>query len=108
MSIRQGTGSAAIGRAASAPWLSIPERYPGSSSAQRLQLAFQRIGPLRDVAGAEQDHVVAGLGKALHDCRELRLARQRKNLPMAAGAHRGDEVIAVNALDRRLTGRIDL
>src|SRR5205823_4623869 len=94
-SIRRATGSAAIGRAASALGLSIPELYPGSSSAQRLQLAFQRIGPLRDVPGAEQDHVVARLGEPLHDAGELRLARQRNDLPVAARTHRGDEMVAV-------------
>src|SRR3954467_4824901 len=76
--------------------------------AQRLQLAGQRIGPLRDVAGAETDHVVAGLSEALHDAGKLRLAGQSDYLAVAAGANGRDQMIAVDAFDWRLAGRIDL
>ena len=41
-----------------------------SSSPQRLQLARQRVGPLRDVAGAETDDEIALAGKTLDDARK--------------------------------------
>ena len=43
-------------------WSSQAQR--SAPSPQRLQFARQRIGPLRDRAGAEADHVVARLGQS--------------------------------------------
>src|SRR6185312_11394395 len=77
-------------------------------SPQRLQFARQGVGPLGDVAGAEADDEVAGTGDVMNDLGQFSRIRQRDHLAMAMGAQPGDEMIAVNAFDRRLAGRIDL
>src|SRR5947208_3428205 len=79
-----------------------------SPSPQCLQFAGQRVGPLRDVAGAQADDEVAGAGEAANDLRQLRRTRQRNYLAMAVGAQAGDKMVAIDALNRRLAGRIDL
>src|SRR3954454_10305675 len=76
-------------------------------SPQRLQLSRQRVGPLRDVAGAETDHIVAAAGNSPHHTRELGGILQRDHLAVAMGAQAEHEMIAVDARDRRLSGRID-
>src|SRR6266511_6153422 len=48
--------------------------------AERRKLPRQRIGPLRDVAGAEADHDVARLRQALDDARQLLRAVERDHL----------------------------
>src|SRR5437868_4829277 len=55
-------------------------------SPQRLQFARQRIGPLRDVAGAEADDKIAAAGKAFDDAREIGRFLQRDHLTMAVRA----------------------
>ena len=49
-----------------------------SHAIQRRQFARQRVGPLRDAAGAEANHIVARLGELAHDRRELVGRRQRE------------------------------
>ena len=52
--------------------ISRRSQTPGSRHApERGELAGQRVGPLRDVAGAEADDDVAGLRQPLDDAREV-------------------------------------
>src|SRR6266704_5974362 len=51
---------------------------------KRGELARQRIGPLGDVAGAEEDHVIAGPGQLLHHRGELPGFLEREHVVMAA------------------------
>ena len=76
-------------------------------SPERLELARQRIGPLGDVAGAEADHVVAGLGDALDEAGEILRLLERHHVAVAARLEAGDEAVAVGARDRLLAGRVD-
>src|SRR5262249_402486 len=50
------------------------------------KLARQRVGPLRDVAGAETHHDVARKREAPNDAREVLRTVERNNLAMAARA----------------------
>jgi hypothetical protein len=63
---------------------------------------------LRDVAGAEADDEIARTRNAVNDFGQLRRTRQRDHLAMAMRAQAEHEMIAVDAFDRRLAGRIDL
>src|SRR6266700_288822 len=79
-----------------------------ATSPQRLQFTRQRVGPLRDVAGPETHDEIAASGKALdHPCEIGRLC-ERDHLAMTMRAQAEHEVIAIDAFDRRLAGRIDL
>src|ERR1700681_4171551 len=77
-------------------------------SPQRLQFARQRVGPLRDVAGAEADDIVAAPGGRGDDAGERRGIGQRYHFAMAMRPQAKHEMVAVDAGDRRLAGRIDL
>ena len=79
----------------------------GKLIASAFNSAGQRIGPLRDRAGAEADHVVARLRQALDDAGELLRAVERNHVAVAARAQRLHQMIAVDAFDRRFAGRID-
>ena len=69
--------------------------------------AGQRGGPLRDVAGAEADHIVA-IGNAAGDQRRERFRPiDDAGVAMAAGADAGDQFFVRHAVDRRLAGGID-
>src|SRR5438105_12231572 len=72
---------------------------PLRSSPQRLQFARQRVGPLRDIAGAEQDDQIAAAGEAVDHARKRGGIRQRDHLAMAMGAQPEDKVIAIDAFD---------
>ena len=65
----------------------LPLQSPAPSR-QFRQFAGQRIGPLRDVAGAEADDVVAGLGEALDQTRQLVGRRQRDRIAVAVRVDR--------------------
>src|SRR6478672_10057322 len=78
-----------------------------NTSTQRLQFAGQRVGPLRDVAGAETDDEIAAAGQAVNDFGKLTRIRQRNHLTVAMSAQAEHEMIAVDAGNRRLAGRID-
>src|SRR5450755_2136031 len=77
-------------------------------SPQRLQFARQRVGPLRDVAGAEADHKIAAAGEAVHHMSEVGGFLQRNHLAMAVRAQAQHKMIAVDPGNRRFTGRINL
>src|SRR5882757_11164024 len=66
-------------------------------SPQRLQFAGQRVGPLRDVAGAEADHEIAAAGKAMNHLGEFTGVRQRDHFAMAVRAQAQHEMVAVDA-----------
>src|ERR1700730_4003727 len=74
---------------------------------QCLQFVRQGVGPLRDIAGAETDDEIAAGGDAVHKAREIGGILQRNHLAMAVRAQAEHEMIAVDAGDRRLAGRID-
>ena len=61
-----------------------------------------------DVAGAKEDDVIAGLGERCGSVRQILRPLHGKRLAMAARFQRGDETVAIGALDRRLAGRIDI
>ena len=72
-----------------------------------LQLLGQRVGPLRDVAGAEAHDIVAAPGDALirpASCWESSCAITWR----CPRARRGHQRVAVGAFDRRFAGRIDM
>ena len=81
----------------------LPKRSP-----QRLQFARQRVGPLRDIAGAETDDQIAAAGDAVDHFCELGSIRQRDHFAMAVGAQAKDKMVAVDARYRRLAGGIDV
>src|SRR4029077_16911205 len=76
-------------------------------TAQRGELARQRIGPLRDAAGAEKDHGIAGPDELLDHRGELAGFLEREHVVVAARAHALYQGIAIDARYRRLGGRID-
>src|SRR5580704_9940626 len=76
-------------------------------SPQRLQFAWQRIGPLRDVAGAETDDEIAARRDAMNHAGEIGGILQRNHFAMAVRAQAQHEMVAVDARYRRLAGRID-
>src|SRR5262249_59983757 len=63
---------------------------------QCLQFAGQRIGPLRDAAGAETDDQVAAGRESLDDPGEIGGFWQRHHLAMAMCAQAQDKMIAVD------------
>src|SRR5258705_5284387 len=77
-------------------------------SPQRIQFAGQRVGPLGDGAGAEADDEIAAAGDLAHHACEIGGFLQRNHLAVAMRAQAEDEMIAVDALDRRLPGGIDV
>src|SRR5437763_6028126 len=77
-------------------------------SPQRLQLAGQFVSPLRDIAGAEADDIVAGPSDAADDAGEIRRLLQRNHFAMAMRAKAQHEMLAIDPGNRRLAGRIDL
>src|SRR5450756_2291734 len=76
-------------------------------SPQRLQFGRQRVGPLRDIAGAEADDKIAAGGNAVDDAGKIGGFLQRDYLAMAVSTQAKDKMIAVDASDRRLARRID-
>src|SRR3984957_2984669 len=76
-------------------------------SPQRLQFVWQGVGPLRDVAGAEADDEIAAGGSVVNQTREIGGMLQCDHLAVAMRAQAEHEMIAVDAVDRRLAGRID-
>src|SRR6267142_4911803 len=79
-----------------------------SPSPQRLQFARQRVGPLGDIAGAQANDEIAFAGDAANDLGKLGRTLQRDHLAMAMRAQAEREIVAVDARDRRLAGRINL
>src|SRR5215208_7067989 len=75
---------------------------------QRRQLTWQRISPLRDVAGAEEHDNVAGKSHPADKACKLLRPVERDDLPMAARAQALHQRVAIGARDRRLARRIDL
>src|SRR5882672_4221838 len=75
---------------------------------QRLQFAGQCVSPLGNVSGAEANDEVAGACEAANYPGEFGRTLQRNYFAMAVRAQAEHEMIAVDALDRRLAGRIDL
>src|SRR5436190_24328759 len=73
-----------------------------------LQLARQLVSPLRDIAGAEADDIVARPSDAADDAGEIRRLLQRNHFAMAMRAKTQHKVLAVNPRNRRLAGRINL
>src|SRR6476619_4904366 len=55
-------------------------------SSQRLQFAGQRVGPLRDAAGAEADDEIAAAGDIAHHARKIGGFLQRNHLAVAVRA----------------------
>src|SRR5262249_41086745 len=103
------SGSQAAARAAKASRLSARTGCRQTPhSPQRLQFAGQRIGPLRDGTGPETYDRIAGPGETLDDAGEAGGFRQRDHLAMAVCAQACNEMLAVDAFDRRLAGGIDL
>ena len=76
--------------------------------AQRRKLAGQRVGPLRDVAGAEAHHDVAGTRQPLHRARKILRTVERDDLAVAVGAQALHQRVAAGADDRLLARRIDI
>src|SRR5260370_28012708 len=74
---------------------------------QRGELARQRIGPLRDAAGAEKNQVIAGPDQLLHHRGELPRLLEREHVVVAARAHALHQRVAIDPRNRRLAGRID-
>ena len=72
------------------------------------QFARQRIGPLRDRAGAEADDIVAGLGQAATRPASSSGPSSGIDLAMAVRAQPSHQRVAVGAVDRRFAGRIDV
>src|SRR5947208_12621879 len=64
---------------------------------QRGELARQRIGPLRDAAGAEEDHVIARHYQLPNHRGELAGLVEREHVVVAARAHALHQRIAVDA-----------
>src|SRR5258705_12004047 len=77
-------------------------------SPQRLQFAGQRVGPLRDAAGAEADDEIAAAGDLAHHACESGGVLQRNHLAVAVCTQAEHEMIAVEAGDRRLAPRIEV
>ena len=75
-----------------------------SSPAEFLR---QRVGPLRDVAGAEEHDEIAGLGQVAHQRRDRRRPVDVARVAMAAGADALRQRLRIDAVDRILAGRID-
>src|SRR4051812_37124569 len=71
------------------------------------ELAGQGVGPLRDVAGAEADDVVAGPGEPAHEAGEVLGALERDGVAVAAALQALDQAVAVGARDRLLAGGVD-
>ena len=69
-----------------------PDHAAASSSGR--EFLRQRIGPLRDVAGAEEDDEVAGLGDLADHRRDRRRLGDVARVAMAAGADAVDELFA--------------
>src|ERR1700755_1491768 len=82
-------------------------RRTSRRSPQRLQFARQRVGPLRDVAGAETDHEVALLRRPGDDPSQVGGIRQWYHFTMAVRTQSEDEVVPIDALYRRLARWID-
>src|SRR6202011_4861722 len=76
-------------------------------SSQRLQFARQRISPLRNIAGAQTDDIIAAAGDAVNHSSEIDGILQRNHFAMAVRAQAEHKIIAVNSGNRRLAGRID-
>ena len=58
---------------------------PASGLVERGKFARQRIGPLGDRAGAEQNDKIAGLGERAHQARELLGRGQHERMAVAVG-----------------------
>src|ERR1700733_15612514 len=72
------------------------------------QFSWQRIGPLRDRAGAEANDVIARRGDAGDERRQLLGTVERDHLTMAMRAQALHQSITIGAFDRSFAGRIDM
>src|SRR5207248_4970249 len=77
-------------------------------SLHRLQLAGQFVSPLRDIAGAQADDIIARPSNAADDAGEIRRLLQRNHFAMAMRAKAQHKMFAVDPGNRRLAGRINL
>src|SRR5438067_1926971 len=75
---------------------------------ERREFARQRIGPLRDVAGAKAHDDVVRLREPRENAGKLLRAVERDDLAMPSRAQALDERVAVGAGDRRFAGGIDV
>src|SRR5262249_44230270 len=84
--------------------------YRGSSRhrPQRGELARQRVGPLRDVAGAEAHDDVAGLRQPLDHARKVLRAVEGDDLSVPVRAQALHQRIAIGARDRRLARGVNM
>src|SRR4051812_29618442 len=64
---------------------------------QRLEFADKRVGPLRDIARAQTNHIVAGLRQLFYQARDLLRTIERNHLAMAARAQALHQRIAIGA-----------
>ena len=62
---------------------------------------------MRDIAGPQADDEITAGGDAVDDLGEFRRTPQRNHLAVAMRAQAENEMIAIDARDRRLAGRID-
>src|SRR5262245_58174010 len=76
--------------------------------AERRKLARQRVGPLRDVAGAEAHHDVARLREPLDDARQVLRSVERDHLAVAVRAQALHQSVAIGTRDGRLARRINV
>src|SRR5688500_16243814 len=89
-------------------WLWEAANRSSGRLSQSLQLARQRVSPLRDVARAEAHDHVARLGDAVDHRGKPLGVFQRTDIAMSARANAHHQMIAVDVLDRLLARRIDL
>ncbi len=74
---------------------------------QAPQVTGQRVGPLRDVAGAQQHDIVAGPGQTSDKAGERKTVFQRRDIAMAAGFQPCDQIIAAGPFDGLFACGID-
>ena len=67
----------------------------------------KRVDPVGDGAGAKPDDEIAGLRDRGDGLDQARLVIDGQHLRVAVTAQAGGELVAVDAGNRRLTGRID-
>ena len=101
-----------VGRDAAAqagkPVAKLVEQVLAAHHATRpAEFLGQRIGPLGDVAGAEEDDEVARLGQIADDRRDRGRPVDVARVAMAAGADARHQRLRGDAVDRLLAGRID-
>src|SRR5262245_57373772 len=98
----------ADGREVPASPISNRRRCRETPLLERLQLTLERVSPLRDVAGAEADDIVALFCKVFDDAGKSLLIRERDDLPVSARPQCSDEMVAVDAVDGTFACGIDI